>query len=121
MVGIGGQILQGEGELKDVSAVQRLGKAAAGPLVSLVTGSLGLLVSSTVSTTAMAVNGGLSVVRIGVGMPYLPNHMLRLCFSTSLQSCAGWWAEASTPGLHHCGIMWHLAGIGYLNQDLGAL
>lgn len=70
MVGIGSQILQGEGELKDVSAIQRLGKVAAAPLVSLFTSSLGLLASSTYSTTALAVNGGLSIVRIGVGTPF---------------------------------------------------
>jgi hypothetical protein len=60
LVAIGRQILQGEGELKDVSAIQRLGKAAADPLVSLAHHSLGLLVS-------LAVNSGLGVVRIGVG------------------------------------------------------
>jgi len=67
LVAIGSQIVQGEGELKDVSAIQRLGRAAADPLVSLAHHSLGLLVSSTYSTTALAVNGGLGVVRIGVG------------------------------------------------------
>lgn len=70
---LGSQILHGNGDLKDLNAVQRLGRAAAQPLILLARHLASLLVSSTYSSTAWAVTGSLGVVRIGMGQIITPS------------------------------------------------
>ena len=64
---LGGQIVRGNGDLKDLNAAQRLLRAAAEPLVVLARHVAALLVSSTVSSTALAFTGGLGAVRVCLG------------------------------------------------------
>ena len=61
------QILQGSSDLKDMNAAQRLVRAAADPLILLARHTASLLVSSTYSSTALALNGGLGAVRVFLG------------------------------------------------------
>ena len=65
---LGSQILQGSSDLKDLNAAQRLVQAATNPLILLARHTASLLVSSTYSSTALALNGGLGAVRILLGV-----------------------------------------------------
>lgn len=61
------QILQGSNDLKDMNAAQRLVRAAADPLILLAKHTAALLLSSTYSSTALAITGGLGAIRIFMG------------------------------------------------------
>ncbi len=64
---LGSQLLQGSSDLKDLNAAQRLVRAAADPLILLARHTATLLISSTYSSTALALNGGLGAVKIFLG------------------------------------------------------